>query len=276
MQAACVTAALYVTGWGPVMAVAYAFMAQENVARSGARTWRITALYSAAWIALGQLAIYLGFAPTMIDEPLVHGIALLNGLAVVFVVRMAGAVTTQKEQAEATLRESEDRFRSLVQNSSDLTLVLDAGTITYASEASEKLLGYAPQDLIGRPPAELVHPDDLGWLRDRIAADFANTTIAQPVELRVRRADGDWIHVEAVVANLADRPSVRGTVVNARDITERKQRRRSSTKRCTIRSLVSPTALCSSTGWITRWRGPSATQLRPPRSCSWTSIVSSS
>ena len=138
MQAACVTAALYVTGWGPVMAVAYAFMAQENVARSGARTWRITALYSAAWIALGQLAIYFGLAPTMIDEPLVHGIALLNGLAVVFVVRMAGAVTTQKEQAEATLRESEDRFRSLVQNSSDLTLVLDAGTITYASEASEQ------------------------------------------------------------------------------------------------------------------------------------------
>ena len=68
-----------------------------------------------------------------------------------------------------------------------------------------------------------MHPDDLGWLRDRIAADFANTAIAQPVELRVRRADGDWIHVEAVVANLADRPSVRGTVVNARDITERKQ-----------------------------------------------------
>ncbi|MEY2420370.1 MAG: hypothetical protein QOI95_437 [Acidimicrobiaceae bacterium] len=223
LQAACVTAALYVTGWGPVMAVAYAFMAQENVARTGARTWRITATYSAAWIAMGQLAIVVGFAPTMIDEPLVHGIALLNGLAVVFVVRMAGAVTAQKEQAEATVRESEDRFRSLVQNSSDLTLVLDAGTITYASEASERLLGYTPEQLIGRPPSELVHPEDLGWLRDRIAADFVTTAIAQPVELRVRRADGDWIHVEAVVANLADRPSVRGTVVNARDITERKQ-----------------------------------------------------
>ncbi|MEY2460170.1 MAG: hypothetical protein QOG30_2000 [Acidimicrobiaceae bacterium] len=223
MQAAAVTATLYITGWGPVMAVAYAFMAQENVARSGASTWRVTALWSVVGIVLGQTAIYLGFAPTMIDEPLVHGIALLNGLAVVFVVRMAGAVTEQKEQAEVTMSESEDRFRSLVQNSSDLTLVLDSGTITYASEASEKLLGIAPKDLIGRPPFELVHPDDLGWLRDRIAADFANNATTQPLELRVRRADGDWIHVEAVVANLADRPSVRGTVVNARDITERKQ-----------------------------------------------------
>jgi diguanylate cyclase (GGDEF)-like protein/PAS domain S-box-containing protein len=223
MQAAAVTATLYITGWGPVMAVAYAFMAQENVARSGASTRRVTALWSVVGIVLGQTAIYLGFAPTMIDEPLVHGIALLNGLAVVFVVRMAGAVTEQKEQAEVTTRESEDRFRSLVQNSSDLTLVLDSGTIMYASEASVKLLGIAPKDLIGRPPSELVHPDDLGWLRDRIAADFANNATSQPLELRVRRADGDWIHVEAVVANLAERPSVRGTVVNARDITERKQ-----------------------------------------------------
>ncbi|MEY2451007.1 MAG: hypothetical protein QOD92_581 [Acidimicrobiaceae bacterium] len=223
MQAACVTSALYVTGWGPVMAVAYAFMAQENVARSGASTWRITALYSALGMAVGQLAIFTGFAPTMIDEPLVHGVALLNGLAVAFVVRMGGAVTAEKERAETTMRESEDRFRSLVQNSSDLTMVLGAGTITYASEASERLLGYSPEELVGRAPSDLVHPDDLGWLRDRIAADLASNSVAQPVELRVRRADGDWIHVEAVVANLSDRPSVRGTVVNARDITERKQ-----------------------------------------------------
>ena len=223
MQAACVTAALYVTGWGPVMAVAYAFMAQENVARSGARTWRITAFWSLVWIALGQLAIFIGLAPTMVDEPLVHGIALLNGLAVMFVVRMGGAVTAQKERAEATMRVSEDRFRSLVQNSSDLTMVLGAGTITYASEASERLIGYTPEEMVGRPPSDFVHPDDLGWLRERIASDFASNSVAQPVELRVRRADGDWIHVEAVVANLADRPSVLGTVVNARDITERKQ-----------------------------------------------------
>jgi diguanylate cyclase (GGDEF)-like protein/PAS domain S-box-containing protein len=223
MQAACATAALYVTGWGPVMAVAYAFMAQENVARSGSRTWRITALYSATGIALGQLAIHIGFAPTMIDEPLVHGIALLNGLAVVFVVRMAGAVTAQKEEAEATVRESEDRFRSLVQNSSDLTLVIDAGTIRYASEASQRLLGYTPDELMAISASELVHPDDLGWLRDKLMTELVNMSIAQPVELRVRRADGNWIHVEAVVANLTDRPSVRGIVVNARDITERKQ-----------------------------------------------------
>ncbi|MEY2447332.1 MAG: hypothetical protein QOH79_808 [Acidimicrobiaceae bacterium] len=223
MQAAAATAALYVTGWGPVMAVAYAFMAQENVARTGASTWRITALYSALGIAVGQFAIATGVAPTMIDEPLVHGIAVLNGLAVLFVVRMAGAATAQKEQAEATVRESEDRFRSLVQNSSDLTLVLEGGIITYASEASERLLGFAPQDLVGHPASELVHPDDLPWLRDRIAADFANTSLAQSVELRARRATGDWVHIEAVVANLADRPSVRGIVVNARDITERKQ-----------------------------------------------------
>jgi PAS domain S-box-containing protein len=152
-----------------------------------------------------------------------HGIAVLSGISVIFVVRMAGAVTEEKEKAEATLRESEDRFRSLVQNSSDLTLVIEVGQITYASEASFKLLGYSPEELVGRPASDLVHPDDLGWLRERIAADLVSRSVAAPVELRARRADGNWIHLEAVVANLVDRPSVRGTVVNARDITERKQ-----------------------------------------------------
>src|SRR5712692_6435208 len=50
VQTAVVTATLYVTGWGPVLAVAYAFMAQENVARSGSKTWRITAGWTVLWL----------------------------------------------------------------------------------------------------------------------------------------------------------------------------------------------------------------------------------
>jgi len=224
VQTAVVTATLYVTGWGPVLAVAYAFMAQENVARSGSKTWRITAGWTVLWLGIGQLAIWRGIAPSLIKEPLVHGLAALEALGVVIVVRMAGAVMDQKEAAEAQLRSSEDRFRSLVQNSSDLTIVMDTtGEITYASEASLHLLGRTPEDLIGEQAAGLVHPDDISWLRVQLSAELGVMTTAEPLELRVRHADGTWRHIEAVVANLVDRPSVAGVVVNARDLTERKR-----------------------------------------------------
>jgi diguanylate cyclase (GGDEF)-like protein/PAS domain S-box-containing protein len=224
VQTAVVTATLYVTGWGPVLAIAYAFMAQENVARSGSKTWRITAGWTVVWLGIGQLAIWRGIAPSLISEPLVHGLAALEALGVVIVVRMAGAVIDQKERAEAQLRSSEERFRSLVQNSSDLTMVMDtSGQITYASEASIRLLGRVPEDLMGEQAAGLVHPDDISWLRVQLSAELGVMTTAEPLELRVRHADGTWRHVEAVVANLLDRPAVSGVVVNARDLTERKR-----------------------------------------------------
>ena len=224
VQTAVVTATLYVTGWGPVLAIAYAFMAQENVARSGSKTWRITAGWTVVWLGIGQLAIWRGIAPSLIEVPLVHGLAALEALGVVIVVRMAGAVTDQKERAEAKLRASEERFRSLVQNSSDLTMVTDTtGHITYASEASIRLLGRPPDDLVGEQAAELVHPDDISWLQVQLSAELGVLTTAEPLELRVRHTDGTWRHVEAVVANLLDLPSVAGVVVNARDLTERKR-----------------------------------------------------
>ncbi|MDQ3293260.1 MAG: PAS domain-containing protein, partial [Actinomycetota bacterium] len=134
-HSAFVTATIYLTGWGPALAIFYAFIAQENTVR-GSRPWRVTAFWSVAWIAVGQVAIVRGWAPSLISEPLVHGVAAMNVLGVVFVVRMAAAVNEKKERAEDSLREREDRFRSLVQNSSDLILILDAsGHISYASEA---------------------------------------------------------------------------------------------------------------------------------------------
>lgn len=137
---------------------------------------------------------------------------------------MAAAITEQKEGAEVALRVSEDRFRALVQNSSDLTVVIGSDrVISHASAASSRMLGRAPEELVGQPAASLVHPVDLEPLRAELRARRARGEAGQPVELRAVTATGDWRHLEAVVVNLADRPSVSGTVVNARDITERKR-----------------------------------------------------
>jgi PAS domain S-box-containing protein len=127
---------------------------------------------------------------------------------------------TARRQAEAELRASEARFRALVQNSSDIIVVLDAdGKRKYVSPASERLLGYSPQDLVGHDFAEIVHPDDAPTLRQAIQACVSGARETGSLELRLRHRDGSWRDFEAIGTNLLDEPTVAGIVFNSRDIT---------------------------------------------------------
>ena len=122
------------------------------------------------------------------------------------------------------LGESEKRFRSLVQNGSDVITVLDVeGTICYESPSIERVLGYLPEDLIGESVFDYIHPDDLGRVRSIFIDITKNSGIGGPVEVRARHVDGSWRYLEAIVNNLLDDPVVRGIVVNSRDVTERKE-----------------------------------------------------
>jgi PAS domain S-box-containing protein len=128
------------------------------------------------------------------------------------------------QQSRQALQDSELRFRSLVQNSSDIITVLEAdGTVRYESPSLERILGYKPEDLVGKNAFDLVHPDD----RARVMAVFqehlpVRGSIA-PLELRFRHKDGNWRTLEATGNNLLHEPGVAGIVVNSRDITERKR-----------------------------------------------------
>ncbi len=127
-------------------------------------------------------------------------------------------------RSRQALQESELRFRSLVQNSSDIISILEAdGTIRYQSPSIERILGYKPEELVGKKAFELVHPDD----RPRIMAIFqANLSLPgsiTPIEVRFRHNDGSWRTLEATGNNLLQEPGVAGIVVNSRDITERKR-----------------------------------------------------
>ena len=122
----------------------------------------------------------------------------------------------QKEDAEGAVRLSEDRFRSLIQNSSDVTIIIDdQGVFRYLSPAVEELLGYRPAALVGPPATDYVHPDDEEYLRLRLGPEFHTSSETAVLEFRMRRRDGTGRHVEAVDLQPA-RPAVGGRLRHQR------------------------------------------------------------
>jgi PAS domain S-box-containing protein len=132
------------------------------------------------------------------------------------------AEITERWRAEQQLRVSEERFRALVQNASDLITILEEdGTIQYASPSHERILGYTPEERVGSDPFVPIHEDDLPDVQAAFAESLQHPNRLISVEYRARHADGHWVHLEAKGVNLLDEPAVEGIVVNARDITER-------------------------------------------------------
>jgi two-component system cell cycle sensor histidine kinase/response regulator CckA len=113
---------------------------------------------------------------------------------------------------------------ALIQNSSDIITILKAdGTICFETPSIERLLGYAPEELIGRNAFDLVNPDD----RQRVMEVFM-TVIGHPaapltVAFRFRHRDGSWHVIESTGSNQLDNPDIAGIVINSRDVTEREQ-----------------------------------------------------
>ena len=130
----------------------------------------------------------------------------------------------QRWHAEAALRASEERFRALVENSSDALLLLDAdGRVKYMTPSSVRHLGWTPEQLIGRSILEFMHPDDGERVGGRIreALDLPGKSLGG--EVRFHHADGSWRIMEGVGVNRLADPAVAGIVVNVRDITERRK-----------------------------------------------------
>ena len=127
-------------------------------------------------------------------------------------------------RAQRALADSEARFRALVQNSSDVVTVLDAGgTVRYVSPAFSRVLGHDERSYVGHRGSELVHPDDAGAVLELLAKCSATPGVGGPFEYRVRAADGSWRWFETLANNRLDDPAVRGVVLNSRDVTDRKR-----------------------------------------------------
>ncbi len=119
-------------------------------------------------------------------------------------------------------RQSEARFSSLVQNSSDVVMVVDAdSTIRWISPSVERVLGFHPDELDGGKLLGLVHPEDKAGVL-QFLTDGARQDTPGIAEFRIRHREGFWLHVETLRTNLLHDPNVRGIVLNTRDVSERK------------------------------------------------------
>ena len=134
---------------------------------------------------------------------------------------------SERHRADQELRRSREKFRSLIENSTDIICAFDFnGVISYASPALERILGGEPLELQGRGLWDYVHPEDSERVRYYIAHVLENSQNLSEFEMRLRCSDGNWQTVEASCRNLLDDEAVGGLVINARDISQRKENER--------------------------------------------------
>lgn len=131
---------------------------------------------------------------------------------------------TERRRAEEERRAADAKFRALVEYASDGILTMDEERrCLYASPAISRMFGYSSAEMVGCDLFELIHPDDMEYVRQRFVSPHAQSPVPVVAEFRVRHRDGSWRYVEVLRANHLADPHVRAIVANVRDVTARRQ-----------------------------------------------------
>ena len=160
---------------------------------------------------VGTFAIYYG--QPRLPEP--------GHLEVIEEISHLAAICILKTRTLTQMRRSEERFRSLIENGSDLiTVVNNAGLIRYESPSAQRLMGYEPDEMIGRPALEFIHPDDAALVQAALQRALTMPNAPAPVEYRLRHRDGTWRTFESVGRSAPGEAAEGFVIVNSRDVTE--------------------------------------------------------
>jgi PAS domain S-box-containing protein len=131
---------------------------------------------------------------------------------------------TDRLETEKKLALSEKRFRSLVQEGSDLIAILDPeGNYKYVAPTSDAILGIPSEEFIGTNALDHIHEND----HQRVATALKSLKHKKRVELapfQFKKSDGEWRWIESIITNMLNNPAVNGFVANSRDVTESIQR----------------------------------------------------
>ncbi|MFP5355025.1 MAG: PAS domain S-box protein, partial [Gemmatimonadota bacterium] len=128
----------------------------------------------------------------------------------------------ERTAAQEALREQEEHFRRLIENSNDQVFIFDpTGAITFVGPSVERLLGITPAEMMGMRPNDVIHPEDVPPVMETIAKVVANPGQTYTNQYRIRHKDGHWLWFEGAARTLSPHGPEEGLIANARDITER-------------------------------------------------------
>lgn len=220
LQVAYAGGVIYLTGWGPVLAIG--FVQLGTMLGSLGRTWRTVLCMSLTAIGVGQAAIALGLTSTYLPSGTAQAAGVLGAVCAAMAIRVLGMADSARSAAEGGLAASEERFRTVLQDSRDVTVITDdTGSTLFVSSAVEHVMGWTVDDYRTRRDV-IVHPEDRAAAKD-MADDLLAGSRGHQTELRLLHGDGSWHWHEVSARNLMDNPAVGGLVFNHRDITPRKQ-----------------------------------------------------
>lgn len=194
----------------------------KTVSDSSGSTWSLEVAGEPPRSGMSQRAqslvvLVLGFAASILLFTLFHVLVHSRRKALDLVAKRTSELEAQTFQ----LDQSEKRFRSLVQNSSDLTLVCDEkGVLAYVSPVCKGLLGVEETALQGSMMTSVVHADDVETITQLLESKVSETP---HVTLRVGMGNGPLRTMDATVSGLRDDAAASGIVFNLRDITDRQQ-----------------------------------------------------
>lgn len=147
---------------------------------------------------------------------------LEKGNKVIEIIGIGRDITYQKGVEDA-LRRSEDRFRSIVQQLSDIVLIIDAETnIIYDTPSIKKVLGYDEGFLVGNKAIDYVHPEDIGLAEKELSNLLKNKNNISHAEIRMKHATGNYIYCEAIGINMLHHAAINGLIITLRNISDRK------------------------------------------------------
>ncbi len=151
------------------------------------------------------------------------GLNLMADPAVQGIIGTARDVTDQVN-AEEALRQSEEKFRNLIENSNDVISIVGLdGKTKYVSPSIRKVMGYSPEERMGQSFLEIAHPEDRARVTQAFQEFMGKPGASASAEVRGMHKDGSYRHLEVLASNLLDHPSVKGIIFNYRDVTERKE-----------------------------------------------------
>ncbi|HKY16405.1 MAG TPA: sensor domain-containing diguanylate cyclase [Microthrixaceae bacterium] len=214
---------IYATGWGSMLAIGFALGSAELLRTIGSRSWVPSLVWNLIAIGVAEVALGLGWTPSLVDRTLAHALAVTGAVCLAIVTSVLGNTARAREAAEGELRVRGQHYESLMRHATDMIGVIGDGSIVRSvSPAIRSMLGYEPVEVEGRGIATLLHPSEPARLAELLSDMCGVSDSSHTLEVRLRHRDGSDRLAVVTFTNPAG--GVPGDVVlNLHDITTQRE-----------------------------------------------------